>query len=62
MLGAFEAELLGGTSGEVTLDEDGILITRVTSTSQKLKITASKDGSATAVKIFDLTALEMEEA
>ena len=46
---------------EVTLDEDGILITRVTSTSQKLKITASKDGMTTAVKIFDLTALELEE-
>ena len=58
---AIKAELLGGTSGEVTLDEDGILITRVTSTSQKLKITASKQGITPAVKIFDLTALELEE-
>ena len=55
-----KAELIGGTSGEVTLDEDGILITRVTSNQQKLKITAIKDGSPSAVKIFDLTGLDLE--
>ena len=55
-----KAKLLGGTTPEVTLDSDGILITRVTSNDQKLRITASKDGLVTNVKVFDLSALVLE--
>jgi hypothetical protein len=56
-----KAELIGGTTGEVTLDGDGILITRVTSPDQKLKITAVKDGTPSQVKIYDLSALVLED-
>ncbi|MBQ6359365.1 MAG: phage major capsid protein [Clostridia bacterium] len=56
-----KAELIGGTTGEVTLDPDGILISRITSTDQKLKITASKDGTPSTVKIYDLSALVLED-
>ena len=38
------AELIGGIHGPVILDSDGILISRITSTSQSIKFTASKEG------------------
>ena len=59
---AITVQVLGGDHGPVTLDEDGICILRIKNTSQKVKITASKQGLETAVKIYDLTALVLEEA
>lgn len=53
-------ELLGGTTGVKTLDADGILITRVTSGNQKLRVTATKQDMPTTVKTFDLSGLVLE--
>ena len=55
------AELVGGIHGPVTLDTDGILISRISSNTQKVKITASKTGWASVTKTFALTNLELEE-
>ena len=55
------AEVINGTSGPVTLDPDGILISRITDKSlQTLKVVASKDGYADVEKIYTLTGLTLE--
>lgn len=54
------AELVGGVHGPVTLDEDGIVIFRVTSNAQRVRFTASKDGYTTGVKTLELTGLTLE--
>lgn len=58
------AELIGGISGPVALDEDGIVIFRVTSTEQQVKFTASKAGySDNVIKLSleDIVLTESEE-
>ncbi len=54
-------ELVGGTGGPVTLDEDGIIILRVTSTSQSVKVTASAGGHSLAEKTYALTGLTLKQ-
>ena len=55
-------EIIGGTSGPVTLDEDGIWVGRIADKdSQTIEVVASKDGASTT-KTFDLTELECESA
>lgn len=54
------AELIGGDHGPVTLDADGILISRIKNRSQKIKLTASKEGYGTVEKVFDLASLILE--
>lgn len=54
------AELLGGTTGPVTLDGDGILISRITPGAYALKFTATKQDLPTNVKILDLSGLIKE--
>lgn len=54
-------EVVGGHSGPVTLDSDGIIIDRIESTSQSIKVTASKAGYDTAVKTYALTGLTLED-
>ena len=54
------AELIGGTHGEVTLDPDGILIARITGTTQKLRFTATTDEGAQTI-VWSLTGLTLEE-
>lgn len=53
------AEVVGGYSGPVVLDNDGILIARIESTSQSLKFVAMKAGKVTAVKTFSLAGLTL---
>lgn len=53
------AQLIGGVHGPVTLDSDGLLVVRVTSTTQKVKITASKDGMATVERTFSLSGVTL---
>lgn len=53
-----KAEVIGGVHGEVTLDEDGLLISRIANNTQQIKITATKD-EASAVSIYDLTYLTL---
>lgn len=55
-------ELVGGTHGPVTLDDDGILVARITSTSQKLKVTAKKSGEADYTQTYALTDLTLTGA
>ena len=55
-------EIKGGTSGPVTLDDDGIWVGRIADKdSQTIEVVASKDGSTTT-KEFDLTELDCETA
>lgn len=56
-----KAELVGGTKGEVTLDDDKIIVFRVTSNSQSVKVTASKEGYEDVVKTYTLDGLTLEE-
>lgn len=56
------SELIGGDHGPVTLDSDRTLITRIKSKSQKIKITASKEGYPTVEKTFTLAGLTLESA
>lgn len=52
-------EVIGGDKGPVTLDADGIIILRIKNTSQKVRVTATKDG-ATNVKTYSLEGLRLE--
>lgn len=56
------AEIINGVHGPVTLDEDGILISRITDKdSQTIKVVASKDGASTT-KIYTLSGLTLQPA
>lgn len=54
-------ELIGGDHGPVTLDADGICVLRIKNRSQKVKITASKEGYPTVTKTYDLASLILEK-
>ena len=54
-------ELIGGVHGPVNLDEDGLIIIRITSTSQKVKVTASMEGCDSVTKTYALTDLVLGE-
>ena len=54
-------EVVGGHSGPVTLGADGIIVDRIESTSQSIRVTASKEGYETTTKTFALTALTLQE-
>lgn len=53
------AEIIGGVHGPVTLDPDGILISRISSTTQKIKFTASKNGYPDVTRTFRLNGLRL---
>lgn len=56
-------EIVGGTSGPVTLDPDGLHIARITDkNSQTLKVVASKEGYETTTRTFSLTGLTLQSA
>jgi hypothetical protein len=54
--------LSGDSRGPVTLDDDGLLIARIKSKGQKIKVTATKSGYPTAKKTFTLSGLILETA
>ena len=54
------AEIIGGDHGPVTLDSDGILVSRIKNRSQKIKITATKEDYGTVEKVYDLASLILE--
>ena len=56
------AELIGGQHGAVTLDEDGILIARITDpATQKLRFTATGTDGSAETQTFSLSGLTLEE-
>ena len=55
------AELIGGTHGPVILDPDGILISRIRSTDEILKFTATY-GEVSEVRSYALTGLTLNES
>lgn len=58
-----KAEVVGGTHGQVTLDSDGILISRIADkNSQTIRVVASKDGYDSVQKTFSLKRLNMLNA
>lgn len=53
-------ELVGGTKGPVTLDDDGIIIIRVTNpATQTVKVVAT-NGAKKSTKVYSLTGLTLE--
>ena len=54
-------ELVGGVSGrgEVTLDSDGLMIARISDTSQKILVRAYKDGVVGNIKTYSLAGLTL---
>ena len=57
-------EFIGGVSGrgEITLDEDGIIILRVSNNDQKVRVRAYKDGLVANVKTYSLADLVLTGA
>lgn len=53
-----KAEVIGGDHGEVTLDNDGILIARIKNNQQALKFSATT-GAGTQTIIYDLSGLTL---
>lgn len=53
-------EILGGTSGPVTLDSDMVWIGRITNTNQRIRVITTLDG-VSIQKTFTLNSLELEE-
>lgn len=51
-------ELVGGVKGPVQLDEDGIIIIRVTSTSQSVRVVSTGD-SGTKTKTYSLSGITL---
>lgn len=56
-----KARLFGGDHPDriVTLDSDGILICRITSTDEVIEVSASVDGGEPTVRAFDLSGLTL---
>lgn len=57
-----KAEITGGTSGPVTLDDDGIIIFRVKNISQQVMFTATVDDNKTIMVGYDLREMTLEPA
>lgn len=55
-------EVVGGDKGPVTLDADGIIILRIKNNSQKIRVTAYKDGAIATVRTYSLNNLNLEGA
>ena len=57
-------ELIGGVSGrgEVTLDPDGIMIARISNTSQQIKVRAYKNGVESNSRLYSLTGLTLQSS
>ena len=55
-------EVVGGTSGPVTLTDDGLIVDRIANTNQKIKVVASKEGCTPVTKTFNLTGLNLATA
>ena len=55
-------ELIGGDHGSTTLDSDRTIIFRIKNKSQKIKITASKEGYPTVSKTYTLGGVTLEPA
>ncbi len=54
-------EVVGGISGAVTLDNDRIIVDRIASTSQKIKVVMTLDGRQRE-QIYSLTGLTLNES
>ena len=59
---AITVELVGGRKGAVTLDEDGLIVLRVADTSQSIRVVASANGYESAVKVFSLSGLALQNS
>ena len=57
-----KAQLIGGIHGQVTLDQDNILITRVTSPSQSIEFIISKEGYDTKTVTYSLKGLTLQDS
>lgn len=54
-------EVINGFSGPVTLDDDGLIVLRIASTNQSVKVTASKQGYDSITKTYSLADITLAE-
>lgn len=54
-------ELVGGLTGPVTLDDDGIIVLRIIDTSETIKVTATDGTHAPYQQIYTLTGLTLAQ-
>ncbi|MBR6102623.1 MAG: hypothetical protein IKP95_09355 [Ruminococcus sp.] len=57
-----DVEVVGGHHGPTTLDSDRIIILKIESTTQKVKVTASRNGDVTVERVFSLTSLTLNDS
>lgn len=55
-----KVEIVGGTSGAVTLDSDMTWVGYIANTSQSIKVTANADGYDEVTKTYSLSGLTLE--
>lgn len=55
-------ELVGGYSGPVTLDEDGIIVLKIAKNTQTVKVTANATGYEPVTKTYTLTGVKLDKA
>lgn len=56
------SEVIGGVHGPVTLDADGIVISRISNTTQQIRFIASKSGYESVTRTFMLNGLTLVSA
>lgn len=54
--------LIGGLDRVVTLDPDGLLVTRVSNTNQKIQVTVTVDGADPQIETYTLRGLNLTPA
>lgn len=52
-------EVVGGTSGPTVLDDDRVIVCRIASTEQSIRVTASMDGWDTITRTYGLADLDL---
>lgn len=55
-------ELVGGYTGPVTLDEDGIIILKIANNTQTVKVTANATSYEPVTKTYTLTGVKLDKA
>lgn len=54
-------ELVGGKTGPVTLDPDGLHIMKIAKNTQQVRVTANADGYESVTKTYTLTGVKLDQ-
>lgn len=55
-------ELVGGKTGPVTLDPDGLHIMKIANNTQQVRVTANASGYESVTKTYSLTGMKLDKA